>query len=171
MVGLSDTPLFAHRRARKHHWLWVILVASCLVLAYAGFGRSALIPIGNAQGLDVQIDFRGYDGVTAGGVFNYARGKTVHYQVIVTNKTNVTLAGLQLQSMLQGMTARLNGHVVSPPHKTSLSPGQVYKFDVAYDAPEMSSAAMAQLIVNARYSQRGIYKSDSFLCPTSIRLK
>jgi hypothetical protein len=170
MVGLSDSPLI-HHRSRKAHWISVVLIAGALLLAYAGWSRSALIPVGNAQGLDVQIDFRGYDKVSEGGVFDYKRGTVLNYQVIVTNKSNVTLAGLELQSMLQGIKTRLPGEAISPSHKTSLAPGQVYKFDVQYEAPVLDTAAQANLIINARYVQRGAYKSDSFLCPTSVRFK
>lgn len=170
MVGLSDTPIF-HRKSRRAHWMWVALIAAVVLVSFVSWGKSALIPVGNAQGLDIQVDFRGYDNVAKGGMFAYAQGKTLRYQVIVTNKSNLTLSGIELQSMIQGIKTRLPGDVISPAHKTSLAPGQVYRFDVEYATPQLASAAHANLVVNARYQLRGAYKSDSFLCPTPVRFE
>jgi hypothetical protein len=171
MLEMVDTPLMTHHRSRWIHRFWVVLIAGGLVLAYTAWGKSATIPVGNAQGLDIQIDFRGYDKVSNEGAFAYHPGKTLRYQVIVTNKGNTTFTGLEVQSMIQGIKTRLPGEVVSPPHKTSLAPGQVFRFDVEYTAPPMKDAAQANLVINARYTQRGAYKSDSFLCPTRVRFE
>ncbi len=168
---MIDTPLPSHHRSRRAHWLWVVLITCGLLLTYVSWGKSALIPVGNAQGLDVKIDFRGYDDVVSGGAFAYQHGKTLRYQVIVTNKSNTTFTGLEMQSMLQGIETRLPGDAISPPHKTSLAPGKTYRFDVEYKMPAGGAATMAHLVINARYTQRGVYKSDSLLCPTAVRFE
>ncbi len=171
MLEMVDTPLIGSHRSKWIHRLWVVLIAGGLVLAYASWGKSATIPVGNAQGLDIQIDFRGYDKISQEGAFAYHQGKTLRYQVIVTNRSNQTFTGLEVQSMVQGIKTRLPGEVVSPPHRTSLAPGQVYRFDEEYATPQLKSTTQANLVVNARYTQRGAYKSDSFLCPTPIRFE
>lgn len=159
------------RKAKRTQWIWVAVTAVVLLLLGVSWSKAALIPIGNAHGLDIQVDFRGYDSVVKGGAFSYGSGKTLHYQVIVTNRSNTTFNGLELQSMLQGIETKLPGARFSSPHKLSLSPGQTYRFDVEYKTPDLKAGANANLIVNTRYNQRGTNRSDTFRCPTPVRFE
>jgi hypothetical protein len=147
-------------------------VAAAILIMVAAFSLShgATIPVGNAQGLDVRVDFQGYKAM-ANGTFVYELKQVLSYRVTVTNRTPISLNQMEIQSMLQADHGRMPGAPFSPVYRTSLAPGQSYQFDVTYEPGQAPAKIDSRLLVSAKYVQRGAYKSDTLLCPTPLRFE
>src|SRR5690242_17798772 len=122
MVELVDSPLVLRRR--KNRFIpWVLGMAAVLLLIIVSFSRAAVIPVNNAQGLEVQLDFKGYKNVSSKGEFVFPRNKPVTYSVTFINHTNLSLNKLEMQTMLQAVNGHVPGASFSPVRETSLAPG------------------------------------------------
>src|ERR1051326_7047523 len=100
MVMITDTPLQATRSSKMNGKQWVFIVLVSLFLASLSWGMDDSLAVGDVEGLQVRVDFLGFKGVGTGGTYQYERGGSVNYRVVLENKGNLSFQKIDAQSSL-----------------------------------------------------------------------
>ncbi len=158
MVEISDTPLEATRAQTMSPRKWAFVMAVSFALSSISWGMDDSIRLGNADGLEVQVEFLGFRGVGKGGTYKYMRSDQLRYRVIIRNRAPFSFKRIETQSSLRTdgkVAALLPGPSISMAHNFSLSPGEIYDYETSYMVPDnMNPATTGKLLVRLQYVLR-----------------
>ncbi|OVE75419.1 hypothetical protein BVX98_07650 [bacterium F11] len=175
MGGIADTPSKVGKRAslRQIH-IWGLLV--CISLLSTLAWGDHFIHIGSVNGLDVQVEFMGYEELSERGEFLYEKGDSLIYRLRIKNRANRAFSPIEVQSSLHSDGIQCNpksfypgetlpGSSVSPVHQAALSAGNDYEYDVKYNIPSDICSSSGNLKVRIQFTQFGRIQSSSLIAP------
>lgn len=157
---------------------WTILIGICTTLSWGG----DYIHIGDVRGLDIQVQFLGYEDISQSGEVIYGVGMPMAYGVRIKNRTNMTFAPVEIQSSLHtnGVEcedtnlypgARLPGASLSPVHSVDLTPGAVHEYEGIYAIPDDLCPSGGTLRIRIQYTQTGRINSETLISPIQFQFK
>ena len=181
MGGIADTPSKVGKKEKLalHHWVGFLVLG--LLFTTLAWGSTA-IHIGDVKGLELQVEFRGYQGVAHNGEFLYSKGRALAYQINLINRSNLSFSELEVQSSLHsdGVTCetktlypgtKLPGEALSPVHTVSIPPGGEYDYEVIYQVPPQICNSSGNLKVRLQYNQRGRIHSSTLIAPVHYQFE
>jgi len=165
----------------RKYCLWkfiffLLAVAPCrLCLA-----EDDIFTVRDANGLEIQIRFRGYEEISPGGLLQYKKGDRLSYEASVKNKSNRSFPQLEMQTSLhvassqcENLTAgsKLPGPTISPLHTASLTPGVSFNFNDAFTLSDSLCPLTAVLQLRLQYIQRGVIKAETIISPIPLSIE
>ena len=180
MGGIADIPKKVGEKARMNHLQWVALLIMVGLLSAIAWGANA-IHVGDVRGLDVQVEFMGFTGLSSRGEYEYKTGKPMAYRIHLKNRSNRSFSPLEVQSSLHSdgaecettklyPGARLPGEAISPLHNISVAPGGSYEYETIYHVPNNLCPSTGNLKVRIQFTQSGRINSSTLIAPIHYKL-
>jgi len=161
---------------------WVGIFTILGLLSALSWG-SNFIHVGDVRGLDIQVDFSGYENLDiSNGEFLYGMGDSLVYTVRIKNRSNRSFSKIEVQSSLHSdgiqcesmelfPGSHLPGEAISPVYDVNLSPGDHYEYEAIYTPPKTLCPSSGNLKIRIFSVQSGHMESTTLLAPPHYQFK